>query len=282
MSVALSVGAAAGSSADELRRFSFNQATAQRWPLPDVVAGCVAAGVPGIGLWREPVAEHGLARSAKLVRDAGLTVTSLCRGGFFSADDWRADNLRAIEEAATLGAPELVLVSGGLPPGGRDLDGARRRVADAIGELAPHAAAAGVRLAIEPLHPMFAADRCVIASLAQALDIAERFDPTVVGVVVDAYHVWWDDTVYAQIERAGPRIAAFQVCDWVTPLPEGVLLGRALPGDGCIDLRRLREAVDAAGYGGPIEVEVFSAEVWARPGAEVLDAAITGYLRHVV
>ncbi|GGO27395.1 sugar phosphate isomerase/epimerase family protein [Micromonospora parathelypteridis] len=265
-----------------LRRFSFNQATAQRWPLPDVVAGCVAAGVPGIGLWREPVAEHGLARSAKLVRDAGLAVTSLCRGGFFAADDWRAENLRAIEEAATLGAPELVLVSGGLPPGSRDIDGARRQVADAIGELAPHAAAAGVRLAIEPLHPMFAADRCVIATLGQALDIAELFDPTVVGVVVDAYHVWWDDTVYAQIERAGPRIAAFQVCDWVTPLPEGVLLGRALPGDGCIELRRLREAVDAAGYAGPIEVEVFSAEVWARPGAEVLDAAITGYLGHVV
>ncbi|MBQ1019645.1 sugar phosphate isomerase/epimerase [Micromonospora sp. D93] len=265
-----------------LARFSFNQATAQRWPLPDVVAGCVAAGVPGIGLWREPVAEYGLARSAKLVRDAGLAVTSLCRGGFFSADDWRAVNLRAIEEAAALGAPELVLVSGGLAAGSRDVDGARRRVADAIGELAPHAEAAGVRLDIEPLHPMFAADRCVIATLGQALDIAERFDPAVVGVVVDAYHVWWDDTVYAQIARAAARIAAFQVCDWVTPLPEGVLLGRALPGDGCIELRRLREAVDAAGYVGPIEVEVFSAEVWARPGAEVLDAAIAGYLRHVV
>ncbi|MFF0232934.1 sugar phosphate isomerase/epimerase family protein [Micromonospora sp. NPDC005254] len=265
-----------------LERFSFNQATAQHWPLPEVVAGCVAANVPGIGLWREPVTQYGLARSAKLVRDAGLAVTSLCRGGFFSGDDWRAENLRAIEEAAVLGAPELVLVSGGLPPGSRDIDGTRARVAEAIGELAPHAAAAGVRLAIEPLHPMFSADRCVIATLGQALAIAERFDPAVVGVVVDAYHVWWDDTVYAQIARAGARIAAFQVCDWVTPLPEGVLLGRALPGDGCIELRRLREAVDAAGYVGPIEVEVFSAEVWARPGAEVLDAAITGYLRHVV
>ncbi|MFF0152776.1 sugar phosphate isomerase/epimerase family protein [Micromonospora sp. NPDC005203] len=282
MSVEFAAVAGPDVSVDALRRFSFNQATAQRWPLPDVVSGCVQAGVPGIGLWREPVAEYGLARAAKLVRDAGLTVTSLCRGGFFSADDWRAENLRAIEEAAALGAPELVLVSGGLPAGSRDIGGARQRVAHAIGELAPHAEAAGVCLAIEPLHPMFAADRCVIASLGQALDIAERFAPTVVGVVVDAYHVWWDDTVYAQIERAGSRIAAFQVCDWVTPLPEGVLLGRALPGDGCIELRRLREAVDAAGYAGPIEVEVFSAEVWARPGAEVLDAAIAGYLRHVV
>ncbi|WP_091091554.1 sugar phosphate isomerase/epimerase family protein [Micromonospora nigra] len=265
-----------------MRRFSFNQATAKHWPLAEVVAGCVAAGVPGIGLWREPVAEYGLARSAALVRDAGLTVTSLCRGGFFTADDWRDENLRAIDEAAALGTTELVLVSGGLPAGSRDIDGARARVADAIAELAPHARAAGVRLAIEPLHPMFSADRCVIATLGQALDIAERFDPGVVGVVVDAYHVWWDDTVYAQIARAGDRIAAFQVCDWVTPLPEGVLLGRALPGEGCIELRRLREAVDAAGYSGPVEVEVFNAEAWARPGHEVLAASVDGYLRHVV
>ncbi|MEU4379758.1 sugar phosphate isomerase/epimerase family protein [Micromonospora echinofusca] len=270
-----------GDGAHALRRFSFNQATSQHWPLPEVVAGCVAAGVPGIGLWREPVAAYGLARAAKLVRDAGLEVTSLCRGGFFTADGWREENLRAIEEAATLGTSVLVLVSGGLPAGSRDVDGARHRVADAIAELAPHAAAAGVTLAIEPLHPMFCADRCVVSTLGQALDIAERFDPGVVGVVVDAYHVWWDDTVYAQIARAGARIAAFQVCDWVTPLPEGVLLGRALPGDGCIELRRLREAVDAAGYSGPVEVEVFSAEVWDRPGREVLAASVAGYLRHV-
>ncbi|MEW2445779.1 sugar phosphate isomerase/epimerase family protein [Micromonospora marina] len=262
-------------------RFSLNQATTQHWPLADVVAGCVAAGVAGIGLWREPVAEYGLRRAATMVRDAGLTVTSLCRGGFFTTEGWREDNLRAIDEAATLGTPVLVLVAGGLPPGSRDIDGARRRVADAVAELAPHAASAGVTLAIEPLHPMFSADRCVIATLGQALDIAERFEPGVVGVVVDAYHVWWDDTVYAQIARAGARIAAFQVCDWVTPLPEGVLLGRALPGDGCIELRRLREAVDAAGYTGPVEVEVFSSEVWARPGREVLHASVAGYLRHV-
>ncbi|MER5454432.1 sugar phosphate isomerase/epimerase family protein [Micromonospora sp. NPDC002389] len=266
----------------ELARFSFNQATAKHWALPDVVAGCVAAGVPGIGLWREPVAEYGLDRAAKLVRDAGLAVTTLCRGGFFTADDWRDENRRAVDEAATLGAPVLVLVSGGLPPGSKDIDGARARVADAIAELAPYADTAGVTLAIEPLHPMFSADRCVIATLGQALDIAERFDPSVVGVVVDAYHVWWDDTVYDQIARAGEWIASFQVCDWITPLPEGVLLGRALPGDGCIELRRMREAVDAAGYTGPIEVEVFNAEVWARPGEEVLAASIDGYLREVV
>ncbi len=265
-----------------LHRFSFNQATAKRWPLAAAVAGCAAAGVPGIGLWREPVAEYGLARAAKLVRDAGLAVTSLCRGGFFTSPGWLADNLRAIEEAATLGAPVLVLVSGGLPTGSRDVDGARRAVGDALAELAPHAAAAGVTLAVEPLHPMFCADRCVVATLGQALDLAEPFDPGVVGVVVDAYHVWWDDTIYAQIARAGARIAAFQVCDWVTPLPEGVLLGRAMPGDGCIELRRLRAAVDAAGYTGPIEVEVFNEQVWDRPGPAVLAAAVAGYLEHVV
>lgn len=265
-----------------LARFSFNQATAKYWPLEDVVAACADAGVPGIGLWREPVGEYGVRRAARLVRAAGLAVTSLCRGGFFTSDDWRTENLRAIEEAATLDCPVLVLVAGGLPAGSRDLDGARLRVADAIAELAPHAAAAGVRLAIEPLHPMFCADRCVVTTLGQALDIAERFHPGTVGVVVDAYHVWWDDTVHEQIARAGERIAAFQVADWITPLPEGVLLGRALPGQGCIDLRRLRAAVDAAGYTGPIEVEVFHADVWARPGREVLDASVRGYLEHVL
>ncbi|MCI4065768.1 sugar phosphate isomerase/epimerase [Micromonospora sp. R77] len=264
-----------------MARFSFNQATAKHWPLAEAVSGCAAAGVPGIGLWREPVQEYGLARTAKLVRDTGLTVTSLCRGGFFTADDWRDDNRRAIEEAATLGTSVLVLVSGGLPAGSRDVDGARRRVVDALAELTPEAAAAGVTLAVEPLHPMFCADRCVIATLGQALDLAERFPPGVVGVVVDTYHVWWDDTVHDQIARAGERIAAFQVADWVTPLPAGVLLGRALPGEGCIDLRRLREAVDAAGYTGPIEVEVFDATLWSRPGPEILTATLRSYLTHL-
>jgi sugar phosphate isomerase/epimerase len=264
-----------------LARFSFNQATAKHWPLAEAVAGCAAAGVPGIGLWREPVQAYGVARAARLVRDAGLAVTSLCRGGFLTADGWWDDNRRAIEEAATLGTAVLVLVAGGLPAGSRDVDGARRRVADALAELAPEAAAAGVTLAVEPLHPMFCADRCVIATLGQALDLAERFDPGVVGVVVDTYHVWWDDTVYDQIARAGRRIAAFQVADWVTPLPAGVLLGRALPGEGCVELRRLRAAVDAAGYRGPVEVEVFAEELWSRPGPEVLRATLDAYLAHV-
>ncbi|WP_433217748.1 sugar phosphate isomerase/epimerase family protein [Dactylosporangium sp. CS-047395] len=268
----------------DLARFSLNQATTKRWPMADTVAGCVAAGVPGLGLWRDQVAELGVERTAALVRAAGLTVTTLCRGGFFTTDGWRDDNLRAIDEAAALGAPVLVLVSGGLPAGSRDLDGARQLVADAIAVLVPHAQAAGIKLAIEPLHPMFASDRCVIATLGNALDIVEPFPADAVGVAVDTYHLWWDDQVWTQLARAGAagRIACFQVADWITPLPEGVLLGRGLPGTGCVELRRFREAVDATGYDGPIEVEVFHEDVWSRPGAEVLDEAIKGYGEHVL
>jgi sugar phosphate isomerase/epimerase len=272
-----------GGHVHDLDRFSLNVATTKYWPLDELVAGCVAAGIGGIGLWREEVAGYGLQRCADLVRGAGLRVTSLCRGGFFSADGWLEDNCRAIEEAATLGAPVLVLVSGGLPAGSRDIDAAREQVAVAIETLVPYAIDAGVTLGIEPLHPMYAADRCVVSTLGQALDIAERFPARAVGVVIDTYHLWWDDQVWTQIERAGAdgRIACFQVADWITPLPAGVLLGRGLPGEGCVQLRRFREAVEATGYTGPVEVEVFHADVWSRPGGEVLAASIAGYLEWV-
>jgi sugar phosphate isomerase/epimerase len=257
--------------------FSFNQATATRWPTPDLIAGCVAAGVSQVGLWREQTAEFGLDQTARAVQAAGLRVSTLCRGGFFHRPGWLDDNRRAIDEAAALGAPALVLVSGGLPEGSRDIDAARAHVADAIAQLAPHAQAAGVCLAIEPLHPMYAADRCVISTLAQALDIAEQHPVGVVGVVVDTYHLWWDDQVYAQIARAGARIASFQLADWATPLPAGVLTGRALPGEGCVELARLWRAVAAAGYTGPVEVEVFNDALWERPGAEILAATQAAY-----
>ena len=258
-----------------LRRFSFNQATTQGWPLPDLVDALVRCGVPGIGLWREPVAEYGLEKTARLVRDAGIAVTSLCRGGFFADAGWYDENRRAIDEAATLGTSVLVLVSGGL--GGRDLAGARTHVADAVGRLVPHARAAGVTLAIEPLHPMFCSDRCVISTLDQALAIAERHGVGEVGVVIDTYHLWWDDRAPALVRRAGARVSAFQLADWITPLPEGVLTGRGMPGTGCIDLPAWVSYVDSAGYTGAIEIEVFNTEVWARPGADVLAEAIAGY-----
>ncbi|MFE2676025.1 sugar phosphate isomerase/epimerase family protein [Streptomyces hygroscopicus] len=270
-------------------RLSLNQETIKQWSLPELVEGCVKAGVTGVGLWREPVQRYGVQAAAELVRNAGLTVTSLCRGGFFTAIDPErraaalADNRAAVDEAAALGTDTLVLVSGGLPAGSRDLFAARERVADALARLAPYAADHGVRLAIEPLHPMYAADRCVVSTLAQALDLAMRFPADQVGVVVDTYHLWWDDTVAAQIARAGAggRIAAFQLADWITPLPEGVLLGRGQLGDGSVDFRWFRERVDATGYTGPIEVEIFNPDLWARDGAEVL-AEVVGRYRELV
>ncbi|HWM05748.1 MAG TPA: sugar phosphate isomerase/epimerase family protein [Actinophytocola sp.] len=260
-----------------MRRLSFNQATAKHWPVPEVVAGCAAAGVGAVGLWREPVAEYGLDRSAALVREAGLTVSSLCRGGFFGAPDWLADNRLAVEEAATLGTPVLVLVCGGLF--GRSLTDARARVAAGIEALVPHALDAGVRLAIEPMHPMFAADRSVVTTLGGALALAEPFPAEAVGIALDSYHVWWDERVWEQIAAAGAagRIACVQLADWVLPLPADVLVGRGLPGAGCVEFDRFLRAVDEAGYEGPIEVEVFNADLWARPGEEILRDTIDAY-----
>ncbi|KAB1117632.1 sugar phosphate isomerase/epimerase family protein [Micromonospora aurantiaca] len=271
-----------------LARLSLNQRTTQRWSVAEAVDGCVRAGIPAIGLWREPVAEIGVPAAARLVTDAGLRVSSLCRGGFLTAADDAgrvealADNRRAIDEAAALDAACLVLVVGGLPPGSRDLAGARQRVADALAELAPYAAERGVRLALEPLHPMYCADRAVLSTLGQALDLAEAFPAEQVGVVVDTFHVWWDPDVWRQIARAGARIASFQVCDFLTPLPADVLLGRGMMGDGHIDFPPLRRAVEAAGYTGDVEVEIFNAEVWATDPDRVLATMIARYMERVL
>ncbi|MGW9030299.1 sugar phosphate isomerase/epimerase family protein [Streptomyces sp. NPDC055722] len=270
-------------------RFSINQMTVKQLGMPELVDACLESGVRGLGLWREPVRSYGLDATAKLVRDAGLSVTTLCRGGFFTAadPDERAraldDNRRAVDEAATLGTDTLVLVSGGLPAGSKDLRAARERIADALGELGPYAFERGVRLAVEPLHPMYASDRCVVSTLAQALDLAERFPAQQVGVTVDTYHLWWDDTAPEQIARAGAggRILAFQLADWTTPLPEGVLNGRAQIGDGVIDMREWRGYVEAAGYAGPIEVELFNEALWARDGREVLAETVARFTEHV-
>jgi sugar phosphate isomerase/epimerase len=241
--------------------------------VPEAVDGCLRHGLEAIGLWREEVAEHGLAASAKLVRDAGLRVSSLCRGGFLTSDSWIDDNRRAIDEAAELGAACLVLVVGGLPgvvPGealsrevSRDLPAARERVAEALTALVPEAADRGVRLALEPLHPMYCADRAVLSTLKQALDLAEPYPSERVGVCVDTFHIWWDPEVYDQIARAGDRIAIFQICDYLVPLPADVLLGRGMMGDGVIDFPPLYRAVTDAGYTGDIEVEIFNAGIWA-------------------
>ncbi|MFE7622372.1 sugar phosphate isomerase/epimerase [Streptomyces castrisilvae] len=269
-------------------RLSINQETVKQWSLPELAEGCAKAGIDKVGLWRAPVQEYGVERTARLLSDHGLSVTSLCRGGFLTALDpaerARAldDNRAAIEEAAGVATDTLVLVSGGLPEGSKDLYGARERIADALAELAPYAAERGVRLAIEPLHPMFASDRCVVSTLSQALDLAERFPAEQVGVVVDTYHLWWDDRAPAQIARAGAtgRVHSFQLADWITPLPAGVLLGRGQLGDGSVDFRALRTAVEATGFDGPIEVEIFNEALWARDGAEVVAEVAARYAEH--
>jgi sugar phosphate isomerase/epimerase len=256
-------------------RLSLNQITTNRWSVAEAADGCARAGIEWIGLWREKVAEAGgPAAAASAVGAAGVKVSSLCRGGFFPAADEAGrraaieENRRAIEDAAALGTDVLVLVSGGLPEGSRDLVAARRMVADGIAAVVDDAAACGVRLGIEPLHPMFCADRSVITTLGEANDLASAFPEERVGVIVDTYHVWWDPYVEREIARA--RILGFHIDDWVLPLPEGALLGRGLPGEGHADLPRLYRAVSETGYSGPLEVEVLSERVWGMEGDEVL------------
>ena len=268
------------SSPPDQSRLSLNQKTTNNWSVRETAEGCARAGIEFIGLWRDKVSETGLSESARIVRDAGLRVSSLCRGGMFpavAADERRArleDNRRAVDEAATLGTDVLVLVCGPAPE--RDLDDARAMVDEGIAELAPYAAEVGLKLAIEPL---LMQERSVIVTLAQALDIAERFESDRVGVVVDAYHVWWAPDLYQQISRASGRIFGFHANDWLPPKPD-LLLSRAMMGDGPIQIRRIREAVDAEGYAGPIEVEIFNQDIWDTPGDEVLALTKERYLQH--
>ncbi|WP_435743243.1 sugar phosphate isomerase/epimerase family protein [Nocardioides sp. SYSU DS0663] len=270
-----------------LARLSLNQRTTASWDLRSAVDGCVAAGLPAIGVWREPVAEVGLDVACRMVADAGLRVSSVCRGGFFTgadaADRRRAheENLRALDETAALGSPVLVLVPGGLPAGDRDLGAARGRAAEAVAALAPEAGARGVRLGIEPMHPIFAADRGVVSSLGQALDIAEDHPADQVGVVVDTFHLWWEPGVLDQVRRAGDRIASYQVGDWITPLPPDALLSRGMVGDGHIDFAGFTAAVAATGYAGDVEVEIFNADIWAAPGADVVSTLARRYVELV-
>jgi sugar phosphate isomerase/epimerase len=250
-------------------RLSFNEITADHLELEQLVQACSEAGIGWLAPWRHKLKPG----AAGLIRDAGLRVSSLCRGGFFPAPDAAgrrvrdADNRAAVDEAAELGAQVLVLVCGPAPDG--DLAAARRQVHEGIEALTPHAVERGVRLGIEPLHPMLIAERSVVVTLAQALQLAERFDPAHVGVVIDAYHVWWDPQLDSLIERAEGRIAGYHVSDWLSPTLD-VLAGRGMMGDGVIDLRRIRTLVDAAGYDGPVEVEVINPALAELPTAELM------------
>lgn len=268
-----------------LSRLSLNQRTTANWSLAEAIAGCLDAGLGSIGVWREPVAEVGLDVARGMLSDAGLRVSSLCRGGFFTDpatfDDALIENRKAIDEAAALRAETLILVAGGLPAGDRDIVAARARATDAIRLLVPYARDKGVNLSIEPMHPIFAADRGVVSTLSQALDIAEQFAPDEVGVVVDTFHVWWDPQVLEQIARARDRISSYQVCDWITPLPADTLLSRGMMGDGHIDFASVTRAVAAAGYTGDIEVEIFNADVWAADGDQTVQTLARRYVELV-
>lgn len=284
----------------DLSRLSLNTATTKALTLQEAVDAAARAGLSAVGLWRDRVAEAGLERSAQIVRDAGLRVSSLCRGGFLTAadDDGRRaaleDNRAAIVEAATLGTRELVMVVGGLPAasepegpalpdGDRDILAARQRVADRVGELVPFAAEHGVRLVLEALHPIFAADRAVLSTLEQCLDLAADFPAETVGVVVDTYHVWWDPTLQSQIARAGAegRLAGYQVCDWILPFASQMLNSRGYMGDGYIDFPTITRWVAETGYSGDVEVEIFNQSIWDRPGDEVVSTIVERYTRLV-
>lgn len=269
----------------DLSRLSINTATTRgQWGLDQAIPAYAAAGIAGVAPWRDQVAAIGLDRTAALIRDHGLTVTGLCRGGMFPAADARRrqaaidDNRRAIDEAAALNAQCLVIVAGGLSEGSKDIAGARAMIAEGLEAILPWARAAGVPLAIEPLHPMYAADRCCVNTLAQALDLCDALGDGI-GVAVDVYHVWWDPDLPAQIARAGKdRLLAFHICDWLVPTRD-LLLDRGMMGDGVIDIPALRGLVEAAGYEGLCEVEIFSAENWwKRPGEEVVATCAERFL----
>ncbi len=264
---------------------SINLATVrEQWNLGEAVEACAKLGIKAIDPWRDQVAKFGLSNSAKVIKDNGMQVTGYCRGGMFTAADaaGRAaaidDNKRAIDEAQALGAECLVLVVGGVPQGSKDVAGARTQVTEGIGAVLEHARGAKMPLAIEPLHPMYAADRACVNTLKQALDIAIQLGPDV-GVAIDTYHVWWDPELKEQIARAGAekRIFAHHICDWLVPTKD-LLLDRGMMGDGVIDLKGFRRMIEAAGFHGPQEVEIFSAaHWWKRPGEEVLKTCIERY-----
>jgi sugar phosphate isomerase/epimerase len=272
------------------RWLSLNTATVRKQgDLAQIIDACARHGIRAIDPWRDQVASIGLDRAVRVARDAGIELSGYCRGGMFTSDaahrfQARDDNRRAIDEAKALGAPCIVLVVGGLPqysrPGSvasKNIAGARTQVEDAIAEMMDYAREAKMPLAIEPLHPAYAADRACVNTTKQALDICDRLDPKrsgALGVALDVYHVWWDPELWAQIERAGKdRLLAFHVCDWLVPTRD-ILNDRGMMGDGVIDIQSMRSAVEAQGFSGYSEIEIFSNDWWDRPMDEVLQTCI--------
>lgn len=251
-------------------QLALNTATVRKqWDLAQIIDGCVRHGIRGLSPWRDQIAALGLKETKKRIDGEGLTVTGICRGGFFAEKNWKDDNLRAIEEAQVLGAPALVLVVGGMPEGSKDLASARQHIQDCIATVLPEARKAGIPLAIEPLHPM-QVGRAAVNTLEQALDMCDALGPGV-GVAVDVYHLWWDPKLHSQIARAGKsRLLGYHICDWL-PNTRDLFNDRGMMGDGIIDLPLIRSHVEKAGYTGFQEVEIFSdLDWWKRDPDEVL------------
>ncbi len=264
-------------------RLCLHTITTKPWRLDECLERYRRAGIPAVTVWRQALEPLGLNESARLLRESGLEVVSLCRGGFFPAltEEGRRnaidDNRRAIEEAAAIGAPLIVLVCGAVP--GLALSEARKQIRDGIATVLPEARAAGVILAIEPLHPMYADSRSAINTLAQANEMVESFNDPFVGVTVDVYHLWWDPELECQIRQAGRNILSFHICDWRTPTDD-FLNDRGLMGEGCIDIRQIRGWVEEAGFRGCVEVEIFSDTHWAKDQAIFLKEIQQAYLSH--
>jgi sugar phosphate isomerase/epimerase len=269
----------------DLSRLCVHTITTKPWPIEEAARQFSKAGVGGITVWRDALAGRDIYQTGQMLRELNLEVVSLCRGGFFPHADAAGrqlaidDNRRAVDEAAALGAPHVVLVCGAVP--GQPLEESRKQIRDGIAAVLPHAQAAGVKLAIEPLHPMYADSRSAVNTLAQANDMAEELDSSWVGVAVDVYHLWWDPALETEIYRCGrnEQLLAFHLCDWKTPTTD-LLNDRGLMGEGCIDLRQIRGWVEKAGFTGFNEVEIFSTRYWAGDQAAFLEKIVDAYYQH--
>ena len=269
----------------DLSRLCIHTITTKPWPIETAIERFSARGVAAMTVWRDALEGRDIAATGKRIRDAGMDVVSLCRGGFFPAETAAArqealdDNRRAIDEAAALGAPLVVLVCGAVP--GQPLDVSRGQIRDGIEAVLPHAQAAGVKLGVEPLHPLYADSRSAVNTMAQANDICARIDSPFVGVVVDVYHLWWDPDLEREVRRCGQmgKLFAFHVCDWRTPT-EDLLNDRGLMGEGCINIRQIRGWVEEAGFDGYNEVEIFSDRYWAMDQEQFLERIVEAYTNH--
>ena len=270
----------------DLSKCCIHTITTKPWRLEEAVDAYAKAGVGGITVWRQALAGHAPSAAGELIRGAGLKIVSLCRGGFFPARDAQGrqaaidENRRVVDEAASLGAPLIVLVCGAVP--GMPLTEARRQIADGIAAVLPHAAASGVKLAIEPLHPMYADDRSAINTMKQAAAICAELRSPWLGIALDVYHVWWDPDLEEEITRCGRQgwLSAFHVCDWRTPTTD-LLEDRGLPGEGCIPIKQIRGWVEQAGFHGFIEMEIFSNAYWEMDQREFLSRIVAAYRAHV-